>query len=174
MSLADDLVKLEELRRTGALTDREFDQAKAALLAGGRTAGPDPVAANLGAQLAEVRYQNELARIDREWEIEKEQYMVADKYGRRHVPTTGMGYSVAVFGGVFGVFWTVMAVSITGGAPDFGPFAVAGVLFPVVGVAITIGTVVFGVYCVRKAEAYNRALAAYQARRAAVRPEDFR
>jgi hypothetical protein len=174
MSLADDLVKLEELRRTGALTDREFDQAKAALLAAGRAAGPDPVAANLGAQLAEVRYQNELARIDREWEVEKEQFLVADRYGRRRVPTTGMGYGGAVLGGIVGAVWTVMAVSITGGAPDFGPFAVAKVVFPVVGIAITVGTIGYGVYCVRKAEAYNRALAAYRARRDAVRPEDFR
>ena len=178
MSLADDLVKLEELRRTGALTDREFDQAKAALLAGGGRPAADPVAANLGAQLAEVRYQNELARIDREWEVEKEQYMVADRYGRRHVPTTGVGYGSAVVGGLFGVLWTVMAVSITGGHPDappgFGPPPIVRIVFPLFGVLFTVGAVCYGLHCVRKAEAYNRALAAYQARRAAVRPEDFR
>ena len=44
MSLADELAKLEDLRRTGALTDTEFAQAKAKLLAGGAPAASDAVA----------------------------------------------------------------------------------------------------------------------------------
>jgi hypothetical protein len=85
-----------------------------------------------------------------------------------------MGIGVAVGGGLFGLFWTIMAFSITSGAPDIGGFAAAKVIFPILGIGLTIGAVVFGIYCMKRADAYNRALAAYQARRAAVKPEDFR
>ena len=56
MSLADELAKLEDLRRTGALTDAEFARAKAKLLAGDAAPATDAVAENLAAQLAETRY----------------------------------------------------------------------------------------------------------------------
>lgn len=174
MSLADDLTKLEELRRTGALSDAEFVQAKAKLLSGDAPAASDGVAENLAAQLAETRYQNELERIDREWQIEREKYMVAGRYGRRHVPTVGMGRFTALGGGIFGVFWTVMAFTITSGAPDFGPFAIARVFFPLFGIAFTIGAIVYGIHHSGRAEAYNQAFAAYQRRRAAVNRADLR
>jgi hypothetical protein len=173
MSLADDLTKLEELRRTGALTEKEFAQAKAKLL-GGDAPASDAVAEKLGEQLAETRYQNELNRIDREWAIEREKYMVADRYGRRHIPTAGTGRATSIIGGIFGAFWTIMAFSITSGAPDQGAFAIAKVFFPLFGVAFTIGSIVYGIHLMGKADAYNRAFAAYQERRAAVKPEDFR
>jgi hypothetical protein len=179
MSLADEIKKLEDLRWNGTLTDAEFARAKAALIAKLEEDSPEPAkdgAAGeaLTAQVADLRYQNELARIDREWQLEREQYTVRGKHGVRHIPTTAMGYGTAAVGGVFGLIWTVMAISITSSGPDFGPFSVAKVVFPIVGVALTIGAVVYGVYCVNKAEGYNKALAAYQARRAAVKPEDFR
>jgi hypothetical protein len=172
MSLADDLVKLEELRRTGALTEEEFATAKGNLLAG--ESPTNDAAERLGQQLAEVRYQNELARLDREWANEKEKYMLTGRYGLRYLPTAAMGWGTAVFGGAFGVFWVILAVAITSGMPDSGDFGVVRILFPVIGGLLPLGAVVFGIYIVRRAEAYNRALAAYQARRAAVKPEDFR
>jgi Short C-terminal domain len=173
MSLADDLAKLEELRRSGTLTDTEFTQAKAKLLAGEAPAS-DAVADRLGEQLAEVRYQNELARIDREWEIEREKYMLTGRYGRRYLPTPGMGKATAAFGGIFGLFWTIMAFGILSGAPDEGAFSMVKVFFPLFGLVFTIGAIAYGVYMIKRAEAYNQAFAAYQRRRAAVMPEDFR
>jgi hypothetical protein len=98
--------------------------------------------------------------------------MITGRYGRRHVPTTGMGWGTAAVGGIFGAFWTIMAFTITSGAPDVGGFAVAKVFFPLFGVAFTVGAVMYGVYIVRKAEEYNRAFAAYQQRRAAVERGD--
>jgi hypothetical protein len=178
MSLADELKKLEDLRWKGTLTDEEFTRAKAALLAG-LEKSPEPatnaeVSENLAAQLAEVRYQNELARIDREWEIEKEQYMVSDKHGRRHIPTQGEGLMGAIIIGAFGTFWTIMAFGITSGAPDEGPFAIVKIFFPLFGIAFTILGIYHGIHAYNKAEAHNQAFAAYQRRRAAVKPEDFR
>ena len=176
MSLADEIKKLEELRWNGTLTDAEFARAKAALLAK-HEAPAEPAGAPAPAatgDLAEIRYQNELARIDREWEMEREKYTVANKYGVRSVPTTTMGIAAAAVGGIFGIIWTIMAIAITSGAPDVGPFSVAKVIFPVIGVALTIAAIAYGIYCYNKAVAYNEAFAAYQARRAAVKSEDFR
>ena len=170
MSLADDLTKLEELRRTGALSEKEFAQAKAKLLAGDTPAG-DAVAEKLGEQLAEVRYQNELERIDREWAIEREKYMVPDRYGRRYVPTTGASLAGGIGIGVFGVFWTIIAFSITGSAPDEMPFSLVKVFFPLFGIGFTIFGVYMGFHAYGKAEAYTKAFADYQARRAAVKRE---
>ncbi|MCI0703849.1 MAG: hypothetical protein L0241_22545 [Planctomycetia bacterium] len=174
MSLADELKKLDDLRRAGTLTDAEFTKAKAALIAGGGSSGSGPVVDKLGEQLAEVRYQNELERIDREWEIEKEKYMLTGRYGRRYLPTTGLGLGTAAGGGIFGAFWTVMAFAITSGAPDVGPFQIAKVFFPLFGVVFTIGSIIYGVHMIQKANAYEQAFAEYKSRRAAVDPADFR
>ena len=171
MSLADDLAKLEELRRGGALSESEFSRAKAALLAdaaGG--AKPSATEEHLAGHLAEIHYQNELARIDREWEIERQQYLIPDRWGRRIVPTPGMGIGIALVGGVFGVIWTVMAVAITGSAPDVGPFSVAKVAFPLFGVVFIVAAIGFGLYAHARASKYQAAFAAYQERRAAVKP----
>lgn len=165
MGLADELQKLDDLRRRGTLSDAEFAQAKAALLGGGAAPAAEPIGQHLSEQLAEVRHQNELARIDREWEVERQQYLVADRYGRRHVPTTGMGLGSAVAGGVFGVFWTAMTYSITSGAPDFGGFAVAKVMFPLFGLVATVGAVGWGLFCYARAQKYDAAFRAYQTRR---------
>jgi hypothetical protein len=158
MSLADELEKLDQLRRNGSLSDDEFARAKARLL------DDPPADAPLGEHLAEVRHQNELARIDREWQIEREQYLITGRYGRREVPTAAMGWTTAVFGGVFGLFWTVLAFTITSGAPNDGPFAIAKVIFPLFGVGFIAVAIAWGVYCASRAEKYQAAYRAYQAR----------
>lgn len=177
MSLADELKKLEELRWNGTLTEAEFAQAKAALLAKLAEPPVDTVSedqAKLSAQLAEVQYQNELERLDREWELEREKYYVIGKHGHRYIPTVGQSIGGAVVIGVFGVFWTVMAVSITSGAPDFGPFAIAKIFFPLFGIVFTSVGVYLGITASKKARDYEAALAAYHRRRAALTREDFR
>jgi hypothetical protein len=172
MGIADELAKLEQLRQSGALTDDEFARAKEAVLRGGGSPG-EPANQHVAEQLAEVRYQNELARIDREWEIEREKYMVAGKYGRRYIPTKGMSLFAAVTGAVGGVIWTVFAISITGNAPDEGPFALAKGVFPVFGILFICAAVVFGIYGYSKAAAYKQAQDTYRARRAAIRRENL-
>ena len=52
-----------------------------------------------------IKLQNELERIDREWEMERSGLLVTDKHGRSSVPSTGhlvMSFLVAGFG----VAWT--------------------------------------------------------------------
>lgn len=174
MSIADELQKLEDLRRGGTLSDAEFQQAKAALLAGGTAAAEQPLGQHLSEQLAEFRHETELARLAREWEIERQQYLIANRYGLRHVPTAGMGIGTAVVGGVFGAIWLAMAVSITSGAPDFGPFAIARLVFPLFGVVFIMAAVGRGIYCYSRAQKYDEAFRTYQTRRSQVAPEKFR
>jgi hypothetical protein len=173
MSIADELQKLEELRRSGALSESEFARAKAAVLAGGADPNQQPLGQHLADQLAEVRYQNELARIDREWEADSQKYYLSSRYGQRYLPTPGMGIGIAVVSGVFGLLWTVMAVAITGSAPDVGPFVIAKIVFPLFGVGFIVAGIAYGIYCYSRAQEYQKALAAYQARRRDVRPEQF-
>ena len=52
--------------------------------------------------------------------------------------------------------------------------AVAGASYTLVGGIILLGAIGYGIYVTQKANAYNEAFAAYQRRRAAVQPEDFR
>ena len=165
MSLADELQKLDELRRRGALNDAEFERAKAALLNGGADF-EQPLVQRLSDQLSETRYQNDLSQIDREWEIERETYLIPDKYGRRHVPSVGMSVGIAAFGGVFGVLWTIMAFAITNSAPDFGPFSIMRIVFPLFGLVFIGAAIGFGAYSYSRAQKYNAAFFAYQTRRA--------
>lgn len=171
VSLADELKKLEGLRWNGTLTDAEFERAKAALFAQ-LPSNEQPTAEEVGkleSELAELRAEKELERIDREWEAEREQFLITGKHGGKHIPTVGGGIFVAGFIGLFGVFWTVMAFSITSSAPDEMPFSVAKVVFPLVGIAFTGFGVISGIGAMNKAKEYEQAHAAYQARRTAVK-----
>src|SRR5262249_30652030 len=135
MSLADELTKLNELRFSGTLSDAEFEKAKAALLEAA------PAADHANEELARLRHDSELARIHREWDRERERYLVRSKYGIRQVPTAGVGIAAAVVGGVFGTLWTILAIAITSLAPNFGPFSIVKIIFPLFGVFF----VVFGI-----------------------------
>ena len=65
--------------------------------------------ANLAEQVAHLRYQNELERIDREWQHQREMFMITDKNGARHEPTEAAGSIVFVLVIAFGIFWTLIA-----------------------------------------------------------------
>lgn len=169
MGLADELAKLEELRRRGVLSEMEFARAKEAILNGAGSGSDPSVGQVMSEQLSDLRYQNELARIDREWEAERERYMITSRYGVRQLPTPGMGTVMAVVGGIFGMLWTVFAFALTSSAPDVGPFPVVKVVFPLFGVVFTIGAIATGLYARSRAIQYQQAYEAYLARRADMR-----
>jgi hypothetical protein len=164
MNLADELRKLDDLRRSGVLSDAEFQQAKALLLAGGAAPAEQPSSQVLSDQLAEVRHQNELTRIDREWEIERQQYLVRGQYDRRDVPTAGMGIMTAVVGGSFGLIWLVMALTMMSEAP-FPTILRIG--FPLFGVFFIVVAISSGMTSYSRAEKYDAAFQAYKSRRQA-------
>ena len=152
MSISDELEKLDRLRREGTLSESEFELAKRKVLEGPQTAESD--------QLEEIKSQNELAQLDREWELEREDYMVTGRYGNRHIPKQSTSLLSGIVIVVFGIFWTSMASTITGfGAPGaFSFFPMFGVLFIVVGVIVSISSFF-------TARQYNEAQRRYKRRR---------
>lgn len=112
-------------------------------------------------QVAHLSYQNEIHRLDREWELERERYMVTGKHGHRRIPSeTGslVGGAVAT---VFGIGWMVFASQIGGGA-----FALFGLVF--------IGIAIFGSFNgVTKANRYRQAERRYRQRRESLHSDDF-
>jgi hypothetical protein len=150
MSIADELLKLNRLHQEGMLSDEEFEKAKAAVLVA-------PLAHPGADHLEEIRNQNEVAQLDREWQNERERYMVVGRYGTRSIPNR----ATSLIGGVviagFGTLWTIMAASM--GAP--GLFPLFGVLFVLAGVGMS-------VYSFIKAGEYEQAYRRYQERRAAL------
>ena len=153
MTISEELQKLDELRRNGTISYDEFEIAKRKVLEG-------PQEAPRSDHLEEIIAQNELAQLDREWELERENYMVAGKYGHKHIP----GRFSSAFGGFFivgfGIFWTAMAASMTGfgGAGIVSIFPLFGVLFVVFGAGMSIMAFV-------KAGQYEEAQERYQRRR---------
>src|SRR5262245_2883954 len=119
LNISDEFRKLQHLHHSGALTDEEFTAGKAAVLAQSAREDPTDNEPAVQSHLEQIRLQNEVARLDREWDLERERYMVAGRYGNRYVPSQGM----SVLGGVvvvgFGIVWTGMAASM--GAPGFFP-----------------------------------------------------
>ena len=152
MNIADELQKLQDLYHNGSLTALEFAAAKVAVLAGNATETGSESA--LHAHLEEIKHQNEIARLDREWQIQRERYMIPGRYGQRTIPNRGMSIVAGLVIAGFGVFWTVTAASA--GAPSF--FPVFGVIFIFFGVAMSL-------YSFKVAGDYQQAYQSYQRRR---------
>jgi hypothetical protein len=103
-------------------------------------------------RLANIEIQNEVARIDREWEQEREGYYIRGKHGSRHLPSKAGSVATAGIMTGFGIFWTAMA-SRAG-----APMALFGVIF--IGVAI-----VSGIWGFTKATQYETGRSNYERRR---------
>jgi hypothetical protein len=95
-----------------------------------------------------IKLQNELERIDREWMLQREQYMVRGKDGQLSVPTKVASIVGAGLMAVFGIFFATVA-------PGIG---FVGIIFAVIAVAM-------GIYSLSKAEQYESQHREYAARR---------
>ncbi len=116
---------------------------------------------SLAEQVTRLTRQQELAVLDREWEIERANYMITNnETGRSSVPTEGGAMIGGIVATVFGVLWMLFAIGITSGGPSGASlFPLFGLLFIGVGIysAINAGN---------KAHDYKRALARYKSKRA--------
>jgi hypothetical protein len=172
MNISDEIRKLQELHDRGALTDDEFTQAKAAVLAGAsRPADSVEGEQAANSQLEILRIQNQIAQLDREWEIESQRYMMSGRYGQQYRPSKWGGLIVGLMAVVFGGFWTVTAFSMSSGM-EHAPGAFS--LFPYVGLVFIAFGVGIGIYTFSQATRYEEAYAAYQARRNALLRENPR
>lgn len=108
-------------------------------------------------EVSRLKLQNELARIDREWDQERESYMITKKDGRLSEPNQATAMLGMVVGVGFGIFW-IAAVSATPAAPLFVPIGV-----------VIIGVVLFtGIHGFQKADQYEAAKKRYDRSRSDV------
>jgi hypothetical protein len=128
----------------------------------------DKNTAGMAEDLDAIRREQEIARLDREWQLERAGFLQRDKHGNLHEPSTTGGMVGAFIGGGFGLLWTIMAIAMTGSAPAEGPFVVAKVIFPLFGILFTIGAVVAGIKGASAAGQFEQAQSAYQRKRAAL------
>lgn len=161
MNITDELRNLAQLHQEGALSDEEFAAAKAAVLAGRETRpSSDP---QLTPDLAsQFQRHAELQNLDREWELERENYMVTGRYGRRYIPERGFSLGGGIFLSVIGIAWTGFAMSMPH-VPFF--FPLFGVMFVLLGIGMSIHTY-------RKAEEYEHAQQRYRRKRAELNNSD--
>lgn len=109
----------------------------------------------MAGNLRVIELQNDLERLDREWESRREGFMISGKHGRRYLPTQGSSIAGGAIAVVFGVIWMTFAGGI--GAPF--PFPLFGLLF--------IGAAIYGmVNGATKAGAYESADREFQQQRA--------
>ena len=159
MGIADELQKLEQLRQNGTLTDDEFARVKTQLL----NIAPGFAAADVGpyleTQLIQLRNQNELKRLDEEWEIERRQYQLAGRFRRRYIPTMGTGLMTAVVGGILGAAWTAAALTLKDVSSRFrvesGWLMLILKLMPLVGIIIMTLAIMRGIFLMIVAQNYN-------------------
>lgn len=116
----------------------------------------------LAKEVAHLRYQSELARIDREWEVERRQYLIEQKNGPPKEPNRDQallqGFVIVIIGVVLAAF--VAGNGGGGGAVLVGGFAlVFGVVSAMMGA--------------QKAADFERARLAYLGRRGSISVEDF-
>jgi DNA-directed RNA polymerase subunit RPC12/RpoP len=117
--------------------------------------------------------RSELEELDRRWALERENYMVSNKHGAKHIPTRSESAIAGTLVTVFGVFWTVMALGIGGGIGfafgGFGngrsPIALIPCIFPAFGVLIIGMGIYQSMNAYDKASRYERAKSRYEAER---------
>ena len=113
----------------------------------------------LSEQVNNLSGLSELAALDREWELERENYMVTSKHGGKHIPSEAGSIGGGVVITLFGCFWTVMALIVTSFIP------IINVVFPLFGIVFVIAGIASSMSSYNKAGDYRRAQELYRRRR---------
>jgi hypothetical protein len=116
-------------------------------------------------RLAELERQSEIDRLDREWQTERETYMMTGRYGYRSLPSAGTALLTGIIAVVGGGLWTAFAFFLTSGMTGAGAPAPIGIIFPCFGVFFILVGLGFAFYQYSRAQQYEEALARYQRRR---------
>ncbi len=119
---------------------------------------------NLTDQIAKLTAQQKVADLDRNWELEQQNFMITGKHGNKRLPDSTGAAIGGVVVTVFGLFWTIMAFGITSNSP----FGGAGI-FPFFGI-LFIGFGIFSAFSThQKAGEYQRAKSKYNRQRTEMR-----
>lgn len=108
----------------------------------------------LAGKIKVLELQNDLERLDREWDSRRQTLLVRNKQGHISEPSSAGSMIGGIFAVVFGIFWIGMASSM--GAPGFFP------LFGIVFVGFAIFSMVNGM---AKANAYRNHQGTYEIQR---------
>lgn len=123
----------------------------------------------LSEQVNNLSELTELAALDREWEREREKYMVTTQHGGRQIPSEAGAIGSGVAIALFGCFWTVGAFAMSSDMPSFGPTGFADSAFPFFGVIFVIVGIVASIFSYNKASDYRSAHQRYRRRREEIR-----
>ncbi len=110
-----------------------------------------------------IELQNEVERLDREWEMWRETHLPRSKSGRLEEPApvaTGV-FGIGVV--VFVLFWIGLAFTLTAQIPIPGPFRL---VFPFFGVFVLAGVIFNMVKANSTGSGYKEARQAYESKRA--------
>jgi hypothetical protein len=135
--------ELQVIRDGAVLTTRLFEK------------GVEAIKDDLGQKLDILRLQNEIERLDREWSLKREEFMVRGKHGSS-IPSGAGSLIGGLMAAGFGIFWMIFTASM--GAPGFSLF---GLVFAGIGL-------VTGVSGMGKASQHESAQSEYQQRRRAL------
>jgi hypothetical protein len=163
MDIVEELERLQDLYRNGTLTEEEFRQAKAAILAKAAEGQSTENTQAVHQQLEELQKQNTILKIDKGWLEERTQYMWQDDFGNAREPKEWMWQFVAVFGTIFAMCIFLPGIGVGGAA-----VGIAGVLALIIIVAFA-GC---SAWYYSRYDRYRKAYAAYQERRAAALKEN--
>lgn len=147
---SDELKKLQELFDRGALSADEFAEAKKAVLSRYTLEGESDRSKSLQKQMAQLKLETDLLRVEREWNADRERYIIRRNRGGDYIPT----HSGSVVQGL--CFVILGAVTFVIGGSQF--FLIA---LPVVGLGLLLAA-----YLYSKASQYNVARLQYEKRRA--------
>jgi hypothetical protein len=109
----------------------------------------------MASNLRVIELQNELERVDREWDSEKGRFCTTNRHGRSSKPSLAVGVVILFMVGAFGVFFA--ATSSQFGAPA---------IFPLFGIGFVVIAVICAVSMFTKASGLSEAESGYQHRRA--------
>ncbi|MEO1997276.1 MAG: hypothetical protein ABGZ17_18560 [Planctomycetaceae bacterium] len=82
-------------------------------------------------KLSRIERENRLVGLDRNWERDKQRYMIADKHGHKHEPST-LGVVGPLIAAACGIAFIFLA------SPAFGHMMPFGLIFVAIGVVIAI------------------------------------
>lgn len=147
MDVVGELTKLQELYKSGAVTEAEYQSAKALLL----QEADKPSESRQ--RLAIIEQENALLRIEQDWTRERETLLVQSRNGTRE-PRKEDGEGFILVGIIAGALLMLFAA----GSKDAMGMLVLG------GFVLLLG-VLQGVYYLGKASEFEKAYRSYQARR---------
>ncbi len=152
MSISDEFAKLQTLHENGTLTDAEFAEAKAKVLAGGQPQAIKQTDA-VHQDIQRLQVQDEILRLDQTWAAEREDYMLR-RYGARIVPTVSGSSSSAIYASIVFVIFIVVGICLPRGEFLSG-----------MGLLGIIASIISGFRGAAKADIYNTAYEKYQQKR---------